>query len=260
MLGHDSHGHPITSATGCEGTITAPADADHDPNANIFGVLDAEYTDGGGGGQAALTSHAQVQLQPRHRQAEHFTGSSGIKIQDKTSANGGKTVGDINNDDWISFKPYNLTGSKTLTARISSAGSGGFLEVRTGSATGNLLGSAPIPVTGSWDTFQDIDVPLRAVPKKTTELFLVFKGGDGAPVRPGRLHHQRLRARQDGETRPGLLQDRGVPARRHPRGHRRDQGARQGQQHHRRHHGRGGAVHHEQPRQVRRGRLPVHDR
>ncbi|KIF77692.1 glycosyl hydrolase [Streptomyces sp. 150FB] len=180
VLGHDSHGHPITSATGCEGTITAPADADHDPNANIFGVLDAEYTDGGGGGQAALTSHDQAQLQPRHRQAEHFNGSSGIKLQDKTSANGGKTVGDINNDEWISFKPYNLTGSKTLTARISSAGAGGFLEVRTGSATGNLLGSAPIPVTGSWDTFQDIDVPLRAVPKKSTELFLVFKGGDGA--------------------------------------------------------------------------------
>ena len=179
ILGHDHHGHPITSATGCEGTITAPADGEHDPNANIFGVIDAEYTDGGGGGQAALTTHDQVQLQPRHRQAEHFTGSSGIQTFDKASANGGKTVGSISNDDWISFTPYNLTGSKTLTARVSSAGSGGFLEVRTGSATGTLLGSAPIPVTGSWDTFQDIDVPLRSVPTKTTELFLVFKGGEG---------------------------------------------------------------------------------
>ncbi|KIF71185.1 glycosyl hydrolase [Streptomyces sp. AcH 505] len=180
ILGHDNHGHPITSANGCEGTITAPADADHDPNANIFGVIDAEYTDGGGGGQAALTSHDEAQLQPRHRQAEHFTNSSGISTPAKTSANGGKTVGDIDNDDWISFAPYNLTGSKTLTARISSAGAGGFLEVRTGSPDGNLLGSAPIPVTGSWDTFQDVDVPLRAVPKKSTELFLVFKGGTGA--------------------------------------------------------------------------------
>ncbi|MFJ6821570.1 ThuA domain-containing protein [Streptomyces niveus] len=180
ILGHDSHGHPITSAKGCEGTITAPADGEHDPNADIFGVIDAEYTDGGGGGQAALTTHDQVQLQPRHRQAEHFSNQSGIKTYDKASANGGKTVGDIDNNDWISFKPYNLTGSKTLTARVSSGGSGGFLEVRTGSATGTLLGSAPIPVTGSWDTFQDIDVPLRSVPKATTELFLVFKGGQGA--------------------------------------------------------------------------------
>ncbi|MFI2346028.1 ThuA domain-containing protein [Streptomyces sp. NPDC019443] len=180
ILGHDSHGHPVTSANGCTGTIKTSADGGHDPNANIFGVFDAEYTDGGGGGQAALTSHDQAQLQPRHRQAEHYNNSSGVTLQNKGSAHGGKTVGDIHNNDWISFKPYNLTGSTKLTARISSGGVGGFLEVRTGSADGQILGSAPVPVTGSWDNFQDIDVPLRAVPKRTTELFLVFKGGDGA--------------------------------------------------------------------------------
>ncbi|HZX39224.1 MAG TPA: ThuA domain-containing protein [Streptomyces sp.] len=180
ILGHDSHGHPVTSANGCTGTIKTSADGGHDPNANIFGVFDAEYTDGGGGGQAALTSHDQAQLQPRHRQAEHYNNSSGVTLQNKGSAHGGKTVGDIHNNDWISFKPYNLTGSTKLTARISSGGVGGFLEVRTGSADGPILGSAPVPVTGSWDTFQDVAVPLRAVPKKATELFLVFKGGDGA--------------------------------------------------------------------------------
>ncbi|SDN23032.1 ThuA domain-containing protein [Streptomyces wuyuanensis] len=180
ILGHDSHGHPVTSANGCTGTIKTSADGGHDPNANIFGVFDAEYTDGGGGGQAALTGHDQAQLQPRHRQAEHFTGRSGISVIDKTPAHGGKTVGDIHDGDWISFKPYNLTGTTKLTARISSGGAGGFLEVRTGSAGGTLLGSAPVPVTGGWETFQDIDVPLRAVPRKTTELFLVFKGGAGA--------------------------------------------------------------------------------
>ncbi|WP_329125489.1 ThuA domain-containing protein [Streptomyces sp. NBC_01465] len=180
VLGHDSHGHLITSTTGCTGTIKTTIDGGHDPNANVFGVIDAEYTDGGGGGQASLTGKDQAQLQPRHRQAEHFTGSSGIKTYDKASAHGGKTVGDINNDDWISFKPYILAGSTKLTARLSSGGAGGFIEVRAGSADGTLLGSAPVPVTGSWDTFQDIDVPLRSVPKKATELFLVFKGGEGA--------------------------------------------------------------------------------
>ncbi|MEU2110240.1 ThuA domain-containing protein [Streptomyces sp. NPDC019507] len=180
ILGHDSHGHPVTSANGCTGTIKTSADGGHDPNANIFGVFDAEYTDGGGGGQAALTGHDQAQLQPRHRQAEHFTGQSGISVIDKAPAHGGKTVGDVHDGDWISFKPYNLTGTTKLTARVSSGGAGGFLEVRTGSAGGALLGSAPVPVTGGWETFQDIDVPLRAVPGKTTELFLVFKGGAGA--------------------------------------------------------------------------------
>ncbi|MFD4814952.1 PKD domain-containing protein, partial [Streptomyces sp. NPDC058418] len=151
ILGHDNHGHPITSANGCEGTITAPADGEHDPNANIFGVIDASYTDGGGGGQEALTVHDQAQLQPRHRQAEHFNNSSGIKTYDKASANGGKTVGDINNNDWISFTPYAVDNATQLSARVSSAGPGGTIEVRAGSATGTLLGTATVAPTGDWE-------------------------------------------------------------------------------------------------------------
>ncbi|MFD6415263.1 ThuA domain-containing protein [Streptomyces sp. NPDC060194] len=179
-LGHDSHGHVLSEAKGCEGTITAPSDGEHDPNANVFGVLNAEYTDNGGGGQDPLTSDDEIILQPKHRQAEHFSRQQGIKTYDKGTANGGKTVGDISDGDWISFTPYLLKGAKKVTARVSSGGAGGYLEIRTGSPTGPLHGSAYIPQTGGWDTFQDVDVPLRALPGKTTELFLVFKGGDGA--------------------------------------------------------------------------------
>ncbi|MFJ8228884.1 ThuA domain-containing protein [Streptomyces sp. NPDC094448] len=180
FLGHDSHAHKLTSAKGCSGTIKTPGEGGHDPNANIYGVLVAEYTDQGGGGQEALPAKDELMLQPRHRQAEHFSAQSGIRTYDKPAANGGKTVGDIDNDDWISFKPYSLAGSTKLTARISSGGAGGFLEVRTGSPTGKILGSGPIPVTGGWEVFQDVDIPLRGVPKASTELFLVFKGGAGA--------------------------------------------------------------------------------
>ncbi|MFH8667082.1 MULTISPECIES: ThuA domain-containing protein [Streptomyces] len=179
-LGHDSHGHDITTEHGCEGTIKTAMEGGHDPNANIYGGISASYTDNGGGGQAKLTGKDASRLQPKHRQAEHFDASSGVTTPSKSSAHGGKTVGDIHNDDWISFKTYVLGGTTKLTARVSSAGSGGFLEVRAGSPTGKILGSGPVPVTGSWDTFQDIDIPLRGAPKKQTELFLVFKGGDGA--------------------------------------------------------------------------------
>ncbi|MEU9709363.1 ThuA domain-containing protein [Streptomyces sp. NPDC047967] len=179
-LGHDSHGHDITTEHGCEGTIKTAMEGGHDPNANIYGGISASYTDNGGGGQAALTGKDASRLQPRHRQAEHFDDSSGVTTPSKSSAHGGKTVGDIHDDDWISFRTYLLGDTTRLTARISSAGSGGFLEVRTGSPTGKILGSGPVPVTGSWDTFQDIDIPLRGAPRKQTELFLVFKGGDGA--------------------------------------------------------------------------------
>ncbi|CAL9648668.1 hypothetical protein SUDANB140_06558 [Streptomyces sp. enrichment culture] len=180
-LGHDNHAHELTSETGCEGTLNPPpGDGGHDPNANIYGVVGASYTDGGANGQEALTGTARTVLQPLHRQAEHFTTQQGVSAIDKTGANGGKTVGDIHDGDWISFSPYKFDGQKKLTVRASSGGSGGYLEVRTGSPNGKLHGSAYIPPTGGWETFEDVDVPLRALPKKTTELYLVFKGGEGA--------------------------------------------------------------------------------
>ncbi|MEU1803626.1 PQQ-dependent sugar dehydrogenase [Streptomyces sp. NPDC019937] len=180
VLGHDSHGHPITSATGCSGTLKTSADSEHDPNANVFGVFDAEYTDNGGGGQPPLTTHDQNIVQPRHRQAEHYGDSQGVDVINHAPANGGKTVGNIDNGDWIAFTPYLLGNAKDLTARVSSGGAGGTLEVRTGSPTGQLLGQVTVPVTGGWETFQEVKTALRKPPARTTTLCLVFKGGAGA--------------------------------------------------------------------------------
>jgi glucose/arabinose dehydrogenase len=177
ILGHDSHGHPLTSANGCSGTIQTSADGGHDQDANIFGVFDAEYTDGGGGGQEALTGHDQNVVQPRHRQAEHFGTSSGITVQNRTTAHGARTVGAIENGDWISFEPYVLSNATKISARVASAGAGGTLEVRAGSVRGRLLGSATVPATGGWENFQDVTATLKGAPTGTTTLYLVFKGG-----------------------------------------------------------------------------------
>ncbi|CAL9580028.1 hypothetical protein SUDANB58_05016 [Streptomyces sp. enrichment culture] len=181
ILGHDTHGHPLTSANGCSGTIQTSADGGHDENANIFGVFDAEYTDNGGGGQAPLTTHDQNVTQPKHRQAEHFGDSSGVSVITKEAAHGGRTVGEIHHGDWISFTPYVLSDAQKVTARVSSGGTGGTLEFRAGSPTGTLLGKAAVPATGGWETFQDVSADLSRAPRGTTELFLVFKGsGTGA--------------------------------------------------------------------------------
>ncbi|GII23142.1 carbohydrate-binding protein [Planosporangium mesophilum] len=175
ILGHDSHGHPQTEALGCSGTIQTLVDGEHAADANVFGVLDAEYTDKGG-----LTTHDRRILQPRHRQAEHFTTSSGVQVVDHAGANGARTVGYIDNGDWIEFDPYALADAVRFTARVSSAGAGGTIEVRSGSATGTLLGSVAVPVTGGWETFQDVSTDLSGQPSGTTKLYLVFTGGAGA--------------------------------------------------------------------------------
>ncbi|GLZ60292.1 PQQ-dependent sugar dehydrogenase [Micromonospora sp. NBRC 107095] len=176
VLGHDQHGHQITSQTGCSGSITIPVDGEHDDAANIFAIFDAEYTDAGG-----LTTHTQHTLPPRHRQAEFYATSSGINVFSKTPAEGGKTVGDINNGDWIAFQPYRLGNVTSFNARVSSAGSGGTLQVRAGSATGTVLGSATVPVTGGWETFTTVTGTISNPPTGTTTLYLTFAGsGTGA--------------------------------------------------------------------------------
>ncbi|GAA3846640.1 lectin [Sphaerisporangium flaviroseum] len=174
LLGHDSHRHQITSKTGCSGSIAVPVDGEHDVAANVYGVFEASYTDKGG-----LTSTNARTLQPRHRQGEHFSAQSGIQTADHAGAEGAKTVGFTDNGDWISYQPYALGNVRSVTARVSSGGVGGTLEVRAGSATGTLLGTMTIANTGGWDTFVNVTSPIANAPGGTTTLFLVFKGVTG---------------------------------------------------------------------------------
>ncbi|MDX6740612.1 carbohydrate-binding protein [Actinocorallia sp. A-T 12471] len=175
VLGHDSHGHQITSQNGCSGSLTIPVDGEHDEAANIFAVFDAEYADSQG-----LITRKQTILQPRHRQAEHFKNSAGIATFDKAQAEGGKTVGDIHNGDWISFDPYKINNVTSFSARVSSGGVGGTLQIRAGSPTGTVLGSATVPVTGGWETFTNVSGAITNPPAGTTTLYLTFSGGSGA--------------------------------------------------------------------------------
>jgi glucose/arabinose dehydrogenase/PKD repeat protein len=174
LLGHDQHQHQITSKNGCSGSIAVPVDGEHDPAANVYGVFDAEYTDNGG-----LTTHTQRILQPRHRQGEHFASQLGIQLASHAGAEGGQTVGFTDNGDWIAFTPYALGNVTSISARVSSAGAGGNLQVRAGSPTGTLLGSVAVAPTGSWDTFATVSANLSAGPAASTTLYLVFTGPTG---------------------------------------------------------------------------------
>ncbi|WDZ83819.1 ThuA domain-containing protein [Micromonospora cathayae] len=179
VLGHDSHGHQISSRQGCTGVIQTTADGEHDTAANIFGIIDAEYTDLGGGGQPPLTTHAQAVLQPRTRQAEHAGDSSGTQVVTPGSAHGGAAVGYIDNNDWISYQPYHLAGVRSFSVRAGApAGAGGTVELRVDSPTGPLVGTATVTPTGGHGTFATFTGTVTP-PTGTRTLFLVFKGGGG---------------------------------------------------------------------------------
>ncbi|SFB50010.1 PKD domain-containing protein [Amycolatopsis marina] len=65
ILGHDDHGHPQTTASGCTGTIQTTIPGGHDPEHDeLRGVFHATYTDPGADGVPALSGDAEIVLQP----------------------------------------------------------------------------------------------------------------------------------------------------------------------------------------------------
>jgi glucose/arabinose dehydrogenase len=65
ILGHDQHGHPMTTAAGCTGSITTSVPSGHDPATDdLSAVFVASYTDPGGDGLPQLTGTDQVVLHP----------------------------------------------------------------------------------------------------------------------------------------------------------------------------------------------------
>ena len=65
ILGHDTHGHPQTTAFGCSGTIQTTLPQGHDPDVDdLSGVFVAEYTDEPGDGLPELTGEDEVVLEP----------------------------------------------------------------------------------------------------------------------------------------------------------------------------------------------------
>ncbi|MFB7495158.1 ThuA domain-containing protein [Streptomyces sp. NPDC056161] len=111
-------------------------------------------------------------------EAESYSSGSGVQAAGHTAASGGQTLGYIDNGDWAGYASVSTAGARTFTAKVSSAGAGGTIEVRSGSATGTLLGSVQVPVTGGWETFTTVSTTLSGT--GTGPLFLRFTGGSGS--------------------------------------------------------------------------------
>ncbi|MEV1004565.1 ThuA domain-containing protein [Nonomuraea sp. NPDC050202] len=110
-------------------------------------------------------------------EGEAYTSSAGVQVADHPPASGGRTLGYVDNGDWAGYANVTTAGATRFSARVSSGGVGGTIQVRSGSATGTLLGSVTVPVTGGWENFQNVSTTLTG--SATGPLFLVFTGGSG---------------------------------------------------------------------------------
>ncbi|MEV6521487.1 ThuA domain-containing protein [Longispora sp. NPDC051575] len=175
-IGHDSHSHDESTTYGCSGTIPTGDDG-HEATANIFRVLTASYVDNQG-----LEGTRENVLQPRSKQAEYFTGSSGIRVVSQAGAENGRRIGDIDNNDWIAFDPVSMRNMTSVSFRVSSpATSGGSIELRAGSPTGTLIASQQIPGTGGWDTYVTLPPVAVTDPGGSYTLYAVFKSPIAGP-------------------------------------------------------------------------------
>ncbi|HEY0450851.1 ThuA domain-containing protein [Actinophytocola sp.] len=193
ILGHDTHGHPLDQYVGCAGTVQTTLSSGHSEGDNVFSVFEASYTDkGGAGGASALTGRAQAILQPKHKQAEFFTatgrtpdgagtGDPGVQVETTSDTAGGfRNIGFIEDGDWWSFDPTNLSNVDTLGFRVASAGGGGTIEVHAGATDGPLVGSVAVPVTGGWQTFTNVSLTLANPPTTSGPLFFVARRPAGS--------------------------------------------------------------------------------
>ncbi|MBY8874064.1 ThuA domain-containing protein [Micromonospora sp. PLK6-60] len=196
LLGHDEHAHPLEQHTGCTGVVQTSLASGHGAEANVFTVFEATYTDNGGaGGAGPLTGRAIEQLQPKRKQAEYYTatgrapGSTGggdPGVQKETTsdtAGGGQNIGFIEDGDWWSVQPADLTGVDQIRFRVASATTGGRIDVRAGAVDGPVVATATVPGTGAWQTYTDVTVPVTATDRATGSLYFVAKdpaGGTGS--------------------------------------------------------------------------------
>ncbi|KAK4113533.1 carbohydrate-binding module family 6 protein [Canariomyces notabilis] len=118
-------------------------------------------------------------LDPYMRQeAETIAWSSGV--QTEICSEGGMDVLSINNNDYIKVKgvAFGSAGAKSFTARVSSATSGGKIELRLGSTSGTLLGTCSVPGTGGWQRWSSANCTVSGA-TGTHDLFFRFTGGSG---------------------------------------------------------------------------------
>jgi PKD repeat protein len=194
VLGHDSHGHAEEGKTGCSGFLsTIPDDVSH--GGNVFGVVNARYTDkGASGGVPALTTIVDVRIRQRKNEVENVLAQSGTTPVATGDIGGGQHRNAISNNDWVQLNgPFNLQGIDSITFRVADAAAGrtagsplAAIEVRQDSITGPLLATANLVSTGGANVWSSQSIPVAM--SGTHEVFLVFRsvtGGAPSNNNPG---------------------------------------------------------------------------
>ena len=129
-----------------------------------------------------FTQTATVQRPSTHIEAEDCDASSGVKLNDPCSdEGGGNNVGSISDGDWCRYDGLTLGTGALFSARVArpSGRPAVRMEIRTGSVGGTLIGSIDVPVTGGWQVWTTESTVLDPV-VGSPPIYVVFVQTDSA--------------------------------------------------------------------------------
>ena len=177
-IGHDDHSHDLNANENCRDNFVTESHGDEADN--VFYVLTGSYTDSGAENVSSIAATKTHLLQPKIKEAEHYSSQNGIEVKyTEDPFGGGNSTGFVENGDYISFEPINLRNITHLTFRaLNYVDSSGYIEIRTDSIDGPLLTTCIIPNNGKNTAWNYYTTPIKD-PGGTHELFFVFKGENG---------------------------------------------------------------------------------
>ena len=86
--------------------------------------------------------------------AADYNAHKGIQTESCYDVDGGKNIWMIKNDNWIKFSSLDFgEGASSFEARVSSASTGGHIEIRLDSPDGKLVGSLVVTGTNGWQNW-----------------------------------------------------------------------------------------------------------
>jgi glucosylceramidase len=90
-------------------------------------------------------------------EASSFNLISNLQTEQSSDVLGGYDLGFGSGGSYAGYQSVNFgSGFSNVTARVASAGAGGTLEFHLDSATGPMAGSVAVPITGGWQTWQNV--------------------------------------------------------------------------------------------------------
>lgn len=105
--------------------------------------------------------------------AENFDAYFGVQLVDQSKTRG-TSVGAAAAGNWVKYAGVALGSARTFTASVAKASAGaGTIEIRLGSPTGRLVGTAAVPSTADAYTYATTTASLARA-KGTHDVYLVF--------------------------------------------------------------------------------------